>query len=398
MAYPYTTFTNVRITGDLDAPGTLGSENVLVIRAVDDLPAASNGEHLLPAKTVLVVEDIDLGANALRLSTGTLLRGLGGITITSSAASGVIRATNLGAAVVIREVSIVATAGPCLALTGTTDHQLNIFFCGFFGASIGTVSGFDVQSFKDCFFSCADGIINTGTNNKIFYSQCPVYGITSGNAAITLAAALDARRVDIVNMFFKHDAAGIPLKAIAGYTVGYGRVSATMLDGPTTMLNGLTSADSNWWFRENDLVRNSRVAGQAFLSAAATTTITTQSVFVAVAGTFTLTDLTQRWTLNVNNEMVYSGLDPVTVSLTATFTIDPANNNRLAFRATKNGTTLAQSETIVEQGAGAGASPRPGAVVALIEIVNGDRVALAVANLSSTDDVPWLTCTYAVIA
>lgn len=373
--------------------------SVLVVRALADLPAPAGGVITLPANTtVLVFGQVSLGANAIAYSEGTVLRGIAGGSLISSSTGGVVRANNVDSAVIMREISIIATAGPCLALTGTDEHQLNLFFVGLFGAAIGTISGFDVQSFKDCFFSCADGIILTGTPNKIFLSQCPFYGITAGNAAITLAAELDARRLDMVQCFFKHAAAGVPLRAVAGYTVGYGRVSGTMMDGPTAMLEGISPADINWWFRENDLVQNSRVAGQSFLTDPATTVITTQGVFVPVTGPFTVTELTQRLVLNGTNELEYIGVDPVLISFNAAFSVDPSNNNQLAFRASKNGVTLERSETIVEQGAGPGSSPRTGAVVCLIEMMPGDRVGLSVANLSSTADVPWLAATYAVVA
>lgn len=372
--------------------------DILVVSTLDDLPDPVNGVITLPSQTVVVLGDLNIGSNALQLSTGTVLRGLGNDTITSSATGGVVRATNIGSALVMREFSIIATGGPCIDLEGTTDHQLNLFFVGFFGAAVGTVTGFDVQGFKDCFFNAAAGLTLTGTTNKVFISQCPFYGLAPGGAAITLATGLNARRVDMIANFFKHDAGATPLKAEAGYTVGYGRVSGSMMQGPTDMLDGLSSADDNWFFRENDLVPDSRVAGQSSLTADATTPITTQGTFEPVTGSFTVSSLTQRLELNGTNELEYTGGDPVLITFSASFAVDPSNNDRVAFRATKNGTDLAYSQAIVEQGAGPGSSPRGGSIVALIEMVTGDRVGLAVANLDSTADVPWLAATYAVTA
>lgn len=380
---------------------TSGLGDVTVIRSSGDLPPAVGGEHVLPTGTVLLTDTINIGSNALRLSEGTLLRGFGGEGVVSSATGGVVRVTNVDSAVVMREFAIIATGGPCINLVGPADQQLNMFFVGMFGVapgtSIGTVSGFDVQGFKDCYFEAPDGLTLTGTTNKLFISQCPFYGLASGNAAITLDSALNARRADIVTNFFKHDPAAIPIRAEVGYTVGYGRVFGTMLDGPTTMLDGLASSDDNWFFKNNDLVQDSRVAAQSVLDAPATTVITTVGAFVDVTGTFTVTALTQRFILS-GNELEYTGGDPVLISLVSSFTIDPAFNDRLAFRVTKNGATLPESETFVEQGAGTGSSPRNGTAVALIELLPGDTVGLAVANLTSTNDVPWLSATYAVTA
>lgn len=374
------------------------SDSVHVVRSVDDLPDPVGDQVTLPAgKTVLLAGAINLGSDALRLSTGTLLRGFGGDSIQSSNANGVIRATDLGAAVVMREFSVIATGGPAFALQGTIEHQLNLFFMGVFGASAGTITGFDVQAVKSCFIKAADGFTFAGTTNKIFVDGTPFYDIAEGNAGIRLAANLDASVADLVTNFFKFDD-GTCIEAVDGYSVGEGKLRGSLIDGTATPLAGLSPADVNWFMRDNTGVRDSRVAAQSFLTEAATTTIATEGVFVPVVGPFELGALAERFEHNGDNELVYTGQAPALVTFNAAFTVDPSNNNRVAFRATKNGTTIAQSQTIVEQGAGPGSSPRAGAVVSIMEVETGDRIGLAVANLAGTANIPWLTATYAVSA
>lgn len=381
------------VTGE----STTISDDMIIVRTLADLPSPVANEITLPAnKTILITGLIDLGANALRLSTDTVLRGFGGDSVMSSATGGVVRATNVGSAVVIREANVIATAGPCLALEGTTAHQLNLFFVGLIGPSAGTVTGFDVQAFKDTFFATADGVTLAGTTNKVFISQSPFYTVAAGNAAVTLDATLNARRMDVVEPFFKHDPAGIPIRAEVGYQVGYGRVNGLMLDGPTTPLEGLTSADPNWWFKGCDGIADSRVASQAYLTAADTTLITQVGEFVQVAGAFALSPRSQRMSLNANNELVNDSNQPVLLSFMTTLTVDPSSNDRLEFRVTENGVTIPESRFIVEQGAGAGASPRPGWVSSLVYLNPGESAGLAVANLTTIANVPWLSCTFVV--
>ena len=372
---------------------TVEATGELAILSADDLPTPSGGEHVLPADTLVrFVGNIDIGANAIRLSQGTVINSRAGGTIISSATGGVLRATNLPSAVIVRETNIVATDGPCINLSGPAGQQCNLFFVGMFGHSAGTITGFNVQALKACYIQAADGITFAGTTNKVFVHETPFYGITG--TAIRLAANLDATVADIVTSFFKFDD-GTCIEAETGYTVGDGLLRGSLIDGTATPLSGLGPEDVNWRMTDNLGIRDSTIAGQAALTATATVPIVTAAAFVPVGGTYTLAEVSERFELNGTNELVYTGRFPTLIDFTATFTVDPANNNRVAFRATLNGDTLPESQTIVEQGAGPGSSPRAGAVVALKRITTGDRLGLAAANLDGTADFDVLSCTFA---
>ncbi len=380
------------------------SEEVHLIRQIEDLPDPVGDETILPAgKTVILLGDINLGSDAVRLSQGTILRGFGRESIVSSNTNGVLRATDLASNVILREFSIVATGGPCLDLVGPIDQQLNLFFLGLIGpvpgTSIGSVHGFDVQAFKDCFFKASNGLSLEGTTNKIFLSQCVFYDTLGGNAAITLAANLNAKRMDMVTNFLKGASDSIGIRGVPGYNVGLGRVKGTMSDGPTQILDGIAVSEDNWWFRSNDLIRNSRVAAQTYLTAPATTTITAINTYVNVTGAFEVTSLTERFIDDGSgSSLQYTGTNPVMVSFQATFTVDPANNNVLGFRLAKNGVGIPESMMTLQQGAGATAAPRFGLVSDLVELVAGDVLTLQVENQTNTDDVLWQSANYVIAA
>lgn len=376
--------------------------STLVVGSKADLPAASGGEHVLPGRTVLMGGAINLEGDALRMSTDTVLLGIEGTSIMSAATGGVVRATNVGSAVIMRKFNIIALAGPCLNLAGSTAHQLNMSFVGLIGAgpgtSGGTISGFDVQAAKDCFINAPDGLRITGVTNKSFLSACPFYGIAPGNAAVTLDAALVAKRLDYVTNFFKGSPDSIALRADAGYSLELGRVRGSMLEGPTIPLDGIHPADINWWFKANDKIADSRVAAQAYLTEPATTPITQIGEFVPVTGPFVTTPLTQRFIRNAQDELVYVGFDPVLISFRSVFSVNPSSNDRLAFQARKNDELRPESNFFVEQGQGAGSFPRTGGIDTLIDLEYGDRVGLSVANLTAVAGVPWLSATYSVVA
>lgn len=345
----------------------------------------ASDEYELPGGLCVVSGNIDIGDKAIRLSTGTLLRGLGGDRITSSATGGVIRGSGLDAAVVLREFSVIATAGPCLDMSGTTEHQLNCFFLGLFGAKAAIVDGFDVSSFKACFVDAADGITFTGETNKLFVHETPFYSITG--AAITLDESLDASVADIVTSFFKFDAPGVGIRAETGYTVGRGLIRGTLVDGTAEVLDGLSPADPNWFMRDNSGIRNSSVIG-AFVqstSAAQETTITAVDT-PTLANIDTIeSDFNERFD-HSNGRLTYTGLDDVTVTALATANISSVSNNQtVRMWVALNGTPLTTAVGRAELSGGGDIDPI--AASGVMRISNGDFIEIYVENLSSDGNI-----------
>jgi hypothetical protein len=364
------------------------SVNWLLIESVDDLtPYLSGDEYVLPENTLVIVNGtVNIGERSIRISTGTVLRGFANANIIYSGEGGAVVSTNVGSAVIIRELNIVSVnGGQCLNLQGTIDHQLNVFFVGLFGVKGGTITGFDVQAFKDCFINSADGLTLRGTTNKIFVSACPFFGVTS--SAITLHQDLVCDVVDIVTSFFKFEAPGVGITAQEGYQVSEGRISGSLIQGTTTALSGFSPSDVNWQITGNSGLADSRITGGYFLNAKAQTVITTIDTPVKVAGTTTGYALNERFT-TTNNRLTYTGARPAVVDFKGTFSVSTANNTNLSFYISKNGVIQSESRSRVR--VGAGLDERAGTVTDLIEMVAGDFVEIWVENNDSTANVTCL--------
>tara|TARA_R110000772_G_scaffold145504_1_gene255492 strand:+ start:32492 stop:33727 length:1236 start_codon:yes stop_codon:yes gene_type:complete len=357
----------------------------LLVQSASDLTSYLVGdEYILPTGLVMLNGTIDLVDKAVRVSTGTVLRGLADATLVSTNASGVVRATNISSAVILREFNVVASAGPCFVLTGTITYQLNMFFIGMFGVKSAIITGFNVQGIKGCFNQCADGITFAGTTTKVFVSESPFYDVTG--SAITFDAALITDVVDIETSFFKFDSPGVAITAEVGYTVREGLIRGSLATGTSIPLVGLSSSDLNWRMTNNTGIADSRVVGGFYLSTAVETVISATSTPVKVLGTTLGLSLNQRFTAT-NNRLTYTGVKPSTSVFMGNFTVDSGNNVVLNFYIAKNGVVLPESQSRVR--VGSGADERAGSLNKIVELVTGDYVEIWAENVDSTAN---LTC------
>lgn len=358
-------------------------DNYLFVASASDLPSASGGEHTLPADTLVEISGtVDIGSNALRLSKGTVIvgRDIAHDAIQSSA-DGVIRASSVDSDVILREFGIVATGGKAIDLTGTIEHQLNMFYVGFFGVSAGNITGFNVQAAKSCYVEAANGFTFDGTTAKLFVDGTPFFDTTG--AAITLAATLDCRVADIRVSFFKFDSPGIGVKAETGYTVDRGVYTGNLIDGTAVPLDGLSPADVNWKMNDNTGLRDSRTAGQLSLDAPATTTISAVDTPTKISGATSKAALTERLDgSTVDNRLQYEGDAPALVGVQTSVNIEGGNNVTGALMIAKNGTVVNESKTQFKIGTGdAQASV---AAFAVVELDTDDYVEAWIENQSGS--------------
>lgn len=393
------------ITWDESVSGSLigrRRNNHVVVRSVEDLPTVTNGEHVLAENTYYEFNGNVVINSPLRISSGTALGGahLSQDVIVYTGTAAAIKSTNVGFE--IKYCTVIAPNGSLLDLTGGITDEFVAEWVGLYNClSIGTVTGFRVPTFKNCAAeNFADGITFTGTSNKIFVDASPFRNAGENAVAIYFDENCVTRAIDIGGNYFKEFQSGaVAISIHENATIEtFGIITRNVFDTITTPLVGFGPASIEWAFSDNVGIRDSRVAAQAYLTNPATTVITTQDEYIPVVGGFTLVPVSERFSLNVNNELVYTGRENKLVTFNASFTINPDNNDRIGFRVGVNGTLLDRSAVVVEQGAGPGSSPRVGSVIALFEVKEGDTVSLYVANLSGDGDIPWLTSTYAVNA
>lgn len=363
----------------------------LVVSSVTDLADYQSGDVItLPAGLVLFVGTVDLGSAHLVISTGTVLRGLSDAVILSTTTGGVVRCSSPASNVIIRELNIVCATGPCLALVGDINYQLNIFFVGLLGAAAGTITGFNVQSIKQCYIDAAEGLVFAGTTRKVFVDSTPFYGITG--SAITLDSTLSVVVVDITTTFFKFDSPGVGITAEVGYSVTEGLIRGSLVDGTATPLSGLATSDTNWRMENNSGIRDSRIVGWVYLTSSASTVISAIDTPVKLAGTTAAAALNERISHPASNRVTYTGLVPSLVDISARVNIDPvANNQAFNLYIAKNGTVLPESLTRVR--VAAGSDERNADVGVLAEAVTNDFFEVWIENTTSDSDVTALSLT-----
>lgn len=130
-----------------------GDNNRRLIRSVDDLPDLVGGRYVLDADTVYCFSGTVTIAYPLVMSVGTVITGvLGNSTIVYTGVVAAVIADRVGTTV-IHFVNIVAPFGAAVDLIGELTYESMLFFVGFVGcAYFGEVSGFNVSSFKSCYF------------------------------------------------------------------------------------------------------------------------------------------------------------------------------------------------------------------------------------------------------
>ena len=360
-------------------------DGYLFVASADDLPDAVEGEHILPADTLVEISGtVDLGANALRISAGTIIIGRHlSNDIVQSSADGVIRADNVESNVILREFNILATGGRALDLTGSIDYQLNIFYVGLLGVSAGTITGFDVQAVISCFVSAASGVTLDGTTNKIFIDGTPFFEVSG--AAITLAATLVCSVADIRGSFFKFDSPGIGVKAESGYSVSTGVYTINLIDGTAVPLDGLSPADVNWKMSDNTGLRDSRTAGQLSLDEPATTTISAVDTPVKIEGATTLATLTERLDgSSVDNRLQYTAVGPTLVNVQLSVNIEGGNNIDGTIMVVKNGTVVEESRLNFRLSTGA--DERNASTATIVEMETDDYIEGWIENRSGDSD------------
>jgi len=360
--------------------------NYLFVDSADKLPEAVDGVHLLPADTLVEISGaVDLGANSVELSNGTVVvgRDINHDQLISSTTGAVVIANSLESNCILRECNIVATQGQCIDLIGGGQYQHNMFYVGMFGASAGRVRGFDVQAVKSCFVDCAEGLRFEGpATNKLFIDGTPFYGITG--AAITLGESLENIVIDIGVCFFKFDSPGVALRAEEGYSPVLGLYTRNLIDGTAIPLDGVSPADPQWKMSNNTGVRDSRVLGVLTLNEPTTVTISEQNTPTRIVGASTLSELSERFESDNNGRLTYAGVEPALVSVALSLTVDGGNNVDGAVFVGKNGTALEESR--IDFRIGTGGDERTMTTFGVFEVVTGDHIDAYIENQDSTSN------------
>lgn len=392
---------------DYDARSINGVER---IRNTADLPpAGATGEHELEDNTAYWFDDIVVSDAPIRLGATTpLLGNHGGVsgfiyTNGGGASDGAIRGT--GAPLFMRNLLVSAPGGAIFDVAGDVTTETLVESCAFsdpagFGdlASLGTIDGFRVPSFKGCNFEdFADGLTFTGAPDKVFISQSPFRDTpTGGTQCITLDAALDVAIIDIAGCYGKGFAADTEFvhTEAGGEPTEVLQLRGTTFDSDTTTANILTGAlnessvgvsvQSCWPLADSQPGITYSLTNEPTVSFPAQDP-GDGSQAVKIGGTTEVFGpVTDRFTHTSPNRATYQGRRAFTEKIQATVAVS-GSNTTLAIYIAKNGSVLNRSSvTLTTASAG---QPRAATVVSRVQLLTDDYLEVWLANEGGTGDI-----------
>lgn len=280
----------------------------------------------------------------------------------------------------------------------------SISFADFAGlgniANLGAIDGYRVPTFKGVNFEDFDaGLTFTGTSEKVFFSSCPMRGVTSSDVTILeFDADTNTGIVDMTNNYIKEvqpDTVVVdvdPTASIGEIFQYRGTTHDATVDRDNILTGEAGTGVQGYRVRDSYPLEDSKVIGQYSLDAATTVPITSaatsktdESAYVKVGGSTTAYAL-ERMTHTSPNEVTYNGERSRLGDLMAS--LEAGNGDRIAAAFFLNGSLVSGTPTAIQTDATAGGIDKSLFVLGVIPTLNdGDTVEVRVANLDSTTDV-----------
>jgi len=388
--------------------------NKKVINRESDLPDVNqSGEHALKDNTLYRIEGFVTVTNPIRLGNSTPIVGghgsLDGIIHTGQ--QDAIRGTNSG--LFLKDMYLHAPGGTIFNISGDISTEIlcesiSISDAAGLGniASLGTIDGFRVPSFKGCNFeNFADGLTFTGTTDKIFFSECPFREVSASNVRIIeLDSNLDVDIIDLTDNYVK----GVQNDTEVIYIDPGATISdqlqyrGTVHDGSVNTDNILTGdGDKNaepYWVTDSYPLSNSQIYGGYDIDSSGTITINSQASDDTDEAAYEVIDLTTtstglaRFTHQSPNQITYTGSRSRALEINVGVSAETGNTEVLAVAVFQNNGIMPGSPrkfTVQSlQFSGGTAIAGTGTATVVIEQVDpGDTFSAAIANLGSTTDI-----------
>lgn len=380
----------------------LADANLVYVTSSDDLPAATNGTHTLD-NHVYLFNGFVTSQYGLDISNSPVLAGR------HASADGFIHTGGQTALVGTNggyfqtKLYVHAPGGTIYNLSGDQTTEMLVTDSAFSDAagianiaSLGTIDGFRVPTWKNCNFEDFDGgLVFDGTPDKIFVAQSPFRNVTaSGVDILTLAGTSDVSLVDFTDNY---------IKSVQSDTVVW-RVESgaepsevfqyrgTLHDTSFARGNAIVGPNASpsvepFWVSQSHPVRDSSVTGELFLTAEKTVTISTQDQWYEVNGSTQSGNEAERTQQANNGTVEYLGEKDVNVQVTVSTSFTGANGDTYEIAISKNGTVELASTMEVE--AGGQNSPVNPSTGAIEDLQTGDTISLKVRNRDGTNDATF---------
>lgn len=386
-----------------DSSKFLTEDRFVTVEEEGDLPAASGSERQLEDNTVYMFVDFVTSTDSLVVgsTTPTLAPhgGIGGFIHTGGGAA--IKGTD--SALFLRNCLISAPGGTIFDISGDQTTEMLVESCSFSDAaglgniaSLGTIDGYRVPTFKGCNFEDFDGGLTfDGSPNKIFLSSCPFRGVTaSAVSVLTFAGTLTVETVDIVDCYMKDmqsdtkvvnvAAGGTPEKRFKYRGITHDEDTVTT----SNILTGEAGVDEvGYWVTESSPLRNSAVVGELDLDSSSVTTISTQNTWYKINGAASLGAETARITSPSDATLTYQGRDNVNAQVLFSASMLGANGDTYQVGIFVNG-NLQPASTAKFEAKGT-QSDLPVVTTAIELLTPGDDISIRVRNLDSTSDATF---------
>jgi len=365
--------------------------NQVLINAKADFPTPIAGViTLLPDTQYVIGADINLGADVFVLQDLTCITGNESIltTLTSTSAGDLF--TMSDATVSINNLTIDIPNGRMFNFTDTASRILRcqelVVTCDRWGTFNSTSDS--IVRFNNCAGSITtDGLTFVGDFRNLFWDTSAIT-IAAGSIFDLGTATFDSILIDVV--IANLNGASVGLTGAAGSaninTGGIGSLTRLVNGATGTPLSGITPNDAQWEFSGNDSIRDTRPDGILSMQGnAVETVIATQSVYVLVAGVWTVVD-TSQFTGSTAGRLTYTGTKDAKIPITFSCSIEPVSggSTNLSMQVAVNGAVIADSEQDVRTAHG---TPVNITLIWQAVLSTGDYVEAWVTNDSGTTNV-----------
>jgi len=304
----------------------------VTVQSASDLPTPSGGIVQLEDNTFYEISGTFTTANSLKYGTNSFVAG-------RHWAADILYYTGAGAALIadnkafhLRFLTIVAPNGSGMSLSGSITTEFLAVLSAFVNcATLGTVTGYRVPTFKSVAFDTfGTGLTLTGTSEKILVDGCPFRGATSTNPALVFDSGFVTDVADLTGNYFKNfPTGGKGIEVVSGATFNLLAIArGNAFDDVDNPLVGFSPASTQWDFRANSGVNDSRVLGFLYKSGASSATTLTVNTWTKAAMTTTLSSVSERIDMPTNNRLRYTGIRDVITSVSGSLSITSASNNQ----------------------------------------------------------------------
>lgn len=383
------------------------ANNVELIESSADLEKNDAGtEYQLKDNTVYRVSGISTIDLPIRLGNNSPIIGGHGATdgFIHTGGQGCLRGTNKG--LFLRNLYLHAPGGTLFNVSGDTNTEMLVESCAFSDAagvgnmaSLGTIDGFRVPSFKGCSFEDFDQGIsfdgNTDVPDKVFISASPFRSVSaSGVTVMSFNGAIAPEVIDITDCYMKGmesdtEIVRVQNGATPSQIFQYRGNTHDNTVNADNILNGQAAVE-NVGFNITDAapLRDSTVIGEFNLDSEATTTISSQNTWYQISGAGTLGNETERMqSTGTDGELEYVGRRRKNTFIVISASAKLASNEVYEIAVAKNGTVEPTSITSIE---GQGTNkPLSVSTSSIEDLVTGDIISIFVRNTSGTSDATF---------